>query len=388
MKKILFIIEHLNAGGAERSLVDILTNLDYSKYTVDLLLVQGTGDYEKEIPDKVNIILYSLEKAFGRFTTVLKNSIKNQDSFSFWFRIIYHICSLTKWSNLKYTKKLFKNVNKEYDCIVACRQSFICNELAAYVFHSKKKISWWHHGELDMTPDGITRLKQSYSFIDTIVAVSESSAEILKNGLNISQEKIIVIPNMLCISRIKQQAQAFIPESVPGVLNIVSVGRFSAEKNMQLCPKIGYQLMQKGIDFMWYLIGDGDEESLLKKIVSELHLEKHFCFTGRLNNPYPYVKNADLFVHTSLVESQGIAILESMALKTPVIVVESKGPSEYIKSGYNGYLVDNDAESIAELISEINDNQELLAQLSARGYETVKSFSPESTMTLVDRVLS
>ena len=190
MKKILFIIEHLNAGGAERSLVDILSYLDYSRYNVDLLLVQGTGDYAKEIPDEVNIILYSLDKAFGRFTTVLRNSIKNHDFFSFWFRIIYHISSLTKWSNLKYTKKLFKNVNKEYDCIVACRQSFICNELAAYVFNSKKKISWWHHGELDMTPDGIIRLKQSYSFIDTIVAVSESSAEIVRDGFDLAQEKI------------------------------------------------------------------------------------------------------------------------------------------------------------------------------------------------------
>ena len=64
-KKILFINGHLDSGGCERSLIDVLKKLDYKKYEVDLLLLEHTGDYLEEVPEEVNIKVYSLDNAFG-----------------------------------------------------------------------------------------------------------------------------------------------------------------------------------------------------------------------------------------------------------------------------------------------------------------------------------
>ena len=117
---------------------------------------------------------------------------------------------------------------------------------------------------------------------------------------------------------------------------LCSVGRFSPEKNMAICPEIGKKLQEKGVDFVWYLIGDGDQLDEVKAEVVKLGLDDLFVFTGQITSPYPYVAAADIFIHPSLVESQGIAILEAMALRTPVVVVNSGGPREYIKPGENG----------------------------------------------------
>ena len=85
-RTILFINGHLEAGGCERSLTDVLKNINYDKYEVDLLLLERRGDYLEEIPQEVNIKLYSLDNAFGSLIPCLKQAIKRKKGKSFFFR--------------------------------------------------------------------------------------------------------------------------------------------------------------------------------------------------------------------------------------------------------------------------------------------------------------
>ena len=89
MKKILFINGHLKVGGCEKSLLDVLNHFDYSKYEVDLLLLEEGIDYLEYLIQSVRVFRYPLEKAFGQFSDVIKESIKNKDWFSLRFRLIY-----------------------------------------------------------------------------------------------------------------------------------------------------------------------------------------------------------------------------------------------------------------------------------------------------------
>ena len=84
-KNILFINGHLDVGGCERSLVDVLKNIDYSKYNVDLLLLEHKGDYIEEVPKEVEVKLYSLDDAFGPLLSSLSKAVKQKDWFSFFF---------------------------------------------------------------------------------------------------------------------------------------------------------------------------------------------------------------------------------------------------------------------------------------------------------------
>lgn len=108
---------------------------------------------------------------------------------------------------------------------------------------------------------------------------------------------------------------------------------------------------------------------------------------GKKSNPYPYIVRADIMVHPSLVESQGITLLESMVLKTPVIAVASKGPQEFINTGENGYLVDNNAEEIAHTIEMLYTNTSLRKLIADNAAKDVRRFGCEEIMKKINNIL-
>ena len=274
-----------------------------------------------------------------------------------------------------------------YDIIIAYRPG-ICTELAAFTFHGKKKISWWHHGCMNFSGKSADVLEMSYRQMDSIVAVSSSSALLVAKKFPVIKSKIKVIPNMIVSNELYIKSKRFEPkEFQKSGFKIISVGRMSPEKNMIQCPYIAYFLKVRGIKFKWILIGDGAEEQKVKNAIKQLDLQDDVIMIGRKSNPYPYIAIADLLVHPSLVESQGITLLESMVLKTPVIAVASQGPQEFIKSGVNGYLVENDAEKIAKKIEMLYTNTSLRLQITENAVEDVQRFESKEIMEKIQEVL-
>ena len=386
-KTILFINGHLDAGGCERSLVDVLKNMDYDKYDVDLLLLEHTGDYLNEVPKNVRVFLYSLDNAFGRLDECLIRAIKKRDYFSFWFRVNYFLWKKIGPYFAEKMKKLFSDLREDYDIIIAYRPG-ICTDLAAFIFCGEKKISWWHHGTMNITGKSKESLNKAYQKMDKVVSVSKSCKKMLEKNFPDIKEKIIVIPNMIIPDELTQKAKLYRTQEFQDAnLKIVTVGRMSYEKNMILCPEIAVQLKNSGIDFRWILIGDGEEENHIREKIHKYGLQKNLVMIGRKNNPYPYIANADIMVHPSLVESQGIVILESMALSTLVIAVESSGPSEFIKSGDNGYLVKPNVCEIVELIKSIYNNIQFVKFDTSNGLKTVYEFTPEYVMKKIEMLI-
>ena len=385
-KTVLFINGHLDAGGCERSLIDVLKNIDYEEYDVDLLLLEHMGDYRDEVPKDVNVILRSIDYAFGGFISCIKRSIIRKDWFSFYFRIYYILGDKVNHRFWRRLKKLFKEVRCNYDIIVAYRPG-ICTELAAFAFQGNKKISWWHHGCMNFSGKSADLLGISYRQMDSIVAVSSSSALLVAETFPDIQNKIEVIPNMIVPTELYNKSKQFEPKEFQNSdLKIISVGRMSPEKNMILCPHIANLLKKSGISFRWILIGDGEEESKVKNAIEQLHLQNNVIMVGKKSNPYPYIVNADIMVHPSLVESQGITLLESMVLRTPVIAVASKGPQEFINTGENGYLVDNNAEEIAHTIEMLNTSTSLRKLIADNAAKDVQRFGCEEIMQKIKEI--
>ena len=91
MKKILFVNGHLNVGGVEKSLIDILKNINYEKYEVDLILFEDLGDYHEELPDGVNLIFIDLKKTYGSTFKCLQKALIDKNYFII-FVSIYRKC--------------------------------------------------------------------------------------------------------------------------------------------------------------------------------------------------------------------------------------------------------------------------------------------------------
>lgn len=376
-KKLLFINGHLNAGGCERSLVDLLQHLDYSSYQVDLLLLEGMGDYSAELPTEVQVHLYTLGRAFGPLGVCLKRAVVTRDWFSLRFRLIHLLSGYFGKRCLSLSRRLFPTCSGTYDAVIAFRQG-ICTDLAAYTFRGKKRISWWHHGEFIYESRQASGINQAFKRMDAVVAVSESCARLVREHFPLAERKVTVIPNMISVDRIAERAECPCDPAFPeGKFKIVSVARISPEKNFNLCVEAARELQHRGISFSWIIVGDGEQYKEIRDRIDSKGLSEHVRMVGRKINPYPWIKAADIMVHPSLVESQGISILEAMALSKPVIAVKSSGPMEFIESGLNGFLADDDPLQIADLILQIMNDADLAETLAREANQTARQYSPE-----------
>ncbi len=168
-KKILFINGHLNTGGVEKSLIDILQHLDYEKYEADLLLLEELGDYIDLVPNQVHIDCRCLQNTYGSVKESLTRCIRAKDWFCLRMRLIFLIQKFFGQKMIRLGKNLLTD-GTHYDCVVGFR-SGICTEIAAWAVNADRRITWWHHGEMNVDP---RNYYASASYCDQIAVVSEA----------------------------------------------------------------------------------------------------------------------------------------------------------------------------------------------------------------------
>lgn len=379
MKKVLFINGHLNSGGVERSLVDILCHLDYSKYEVDLLLLEGTGDYLAEVPKEVHIIERDLHNTYGSLFSSLVRCIRKKDYMCLKMRLSFFLRKYLKEKALKKTAGILIGKHK-YDIAVGFRPG-ICSELVAYSVNADKKVIWWHHGEFNVDAEAYNKL---CSKVDDVVAVSKCCCKMIADHCPEAVDKLIFIPNMIDRQRLVNKCD-FNPYEDEDIFRIVSVGRLSPEKHFENAVHAAAALKENGIAFKWHFVGDGIERSNLEQLVRKYGLENCAIFEGTQKNPYPYIKNADLFAHPSYVESQGLSILEALAFGIPSVVTESSGALEYLVSGENAILTKQNPEDFAKKVLEISVDRELYQRIK-EGTILPKQYSNGMVMERIENI--
>ena len=381
MKKLLFINGHLNTGGVEKSLLDVLTHLDYDRYDVDLLLLEELGDSTDELPQQVHVNLRCVKNTYGPFVDSLLRCVRQQDWFCFQMRLIFLLMKFFGQKQIKLAQKLLTG-NKHYDCVIGFRPG-ICTQIAAFAVHGDKRITWWHHGEINVDHDSYLEAADT---CDELAVVSGACRAMLANAFPSLASKLTIVPNRLDADAVRRKAMAFQPCGPEHLLHIVTLCRLSPEKHIENAIVAAAKLKEVGILFQWHMVGGGSIENDLRNAAKAAGVADVFLFEGNQPNPYPFLKNASLFVHPSYVESQGLVVLEAMALGIPCVVTKSLGPCEFIEDGVNGILTEQSPESLAEKVLEMLTNRVL--------YEWIKSntccpeqFSPGRVMQKIDRLL-
>lgn len=379
MKKILFINGHLNTGGVERSLVDVLRHMDYEKYAVDLLLLEDTGDYASELPPEVNVLFRDLHNTYGSFASSVRRCIAARDWMCLRLRTLFLLRKFLGSRALKSAATLLLGEH-HYDCVIGFRPG-ICADLAGYSVKAKRRITWWHHGEfyVDCVAYGAM-----CSRMDAVAVVSRACREMLQDHLPKLADKLICVPNMLDASAILQKV-----EHTPYAKNdlcIVSVGRFAPEKHFENIVPAAKALQAMNLAFMWHIVGDGSERARVEMLITENGLKDYVILEGSKTNPYPYMKYADLFVHPSYIESQGMTVLEAMALGVPCVVTKSRGPCEFIEDGINGLLTEQSPESLTEKVLSILTDKTLFQSIKEN---TVcpEQFAPDRVMKQIEELI-
>ena len=387
-KRLLFVNGHLNVGGVEKSLVDLVKAIDYDKYEVDLVLFEELGDYIDEIPKSVNIKFYDLTNTYGAFFKCILSNLKPNKFKYLFIRIIFNLKRIFGVGAISLLKSLFKDLGT-YDYAIAYRIG-ICSEFVAYIVDAKKKISWWHHGSYDYNQKQTKTIDQVYDKFDYVVSVSQGCKDMILENVNISPQKIVVIPNIIDFEDIQKKSLEKIEDNLfdKDFINIVSIGRLSPEKGMINCVLSCKQLIDLGYKIKWFLIGDGVEYEKIKTEIENNKLEGYVFLLGRKKNPYSYLRHADIYVHPSYVESMSITVLEAMCLDKPVVVARSIGPSEFIRDGENGLLVDASVDGIVNGVKKLMYDKNLLNRICSKDKKLLDKYRKENILSKLYQLIS
>lgn len=379
MKKILFINGHLNTGGVERSLVDILRHIDYTKYTVDMLLLEEEGDYLGELPVEDSVLFRDIHNTYGNVLSSLRRCVASRDWMCLQLRLLFLLRRFVGAGALKPAANILLGKH-HYDCVIGFRPG-ICSDLAAYSVQADRKITWWHHGQINVDRAAYADMCRE---MDAVAVVSRSCADMLQDQLPTLADKLVCIHNMLDMGTIMQKA-AKSPYN-DHRLHLVSVGRLAPEKHFEHIIPTAMALKSRSFQFIWHIVGEGTERTGLELLIAQNALADCVVLEGSKPNPYPYMKHADLFVHPSYVESQGLAVLEAMTLGVPCVVTKSRGPCEFIEDGINGILTEQSSEDLTAKVLEILRDKALYQRIK-ENTACPEQFHPKRIMEQIEALM-
>jgi glycosyltransferase involved in cell wall biosynthesis len=365
MKKIIIVYNTMCIGGSTTSLLSILSNLDYKKFKVDLLLAKNEDDLTALIPKEVNL----LQEAYPQNLSNLKRRSIISNLKYLYGKMISHnkdkrnniMGQIMTYENAKFSRK----IETEYDVAISFLENFPANYVSKNI-KAKRKITWIH---VDYIGAGfIPKIdKKCYNNFDRFVLVSEQCLDSFNKSFPQYSDKSIVIQNILLTNTIKGLANESVDFKIDkDYLNIVTVCRITFEhKGLDRVVKALAKLKSENIEnnIRWYVIGDGADFSKLAEMIKEYDLNDKIILLGEKKNPFPYVAHMDAFLLPSRYEGKPMAVTEAQMLGIPPVVTEYASAKEQISNMYDGIIVENTDDSIFFVLKNISEDPDMLISL-------------------------
>ncbi|MBO5955124.1 MAG: glycosyltransferase, partial [Clostridia bacterium] len=355
-KKILFVLNQMGAGGIAKSLSNLLFHLEKYKdeYEVDLFLLRKDGCYMQDIPSYVNVLeAKGILKLFGA-------SQRDTKKFGKWqYFCRYIVACWTKlfgnYIPLKIGAKQNK-LNKQYDLAVAFAHTQGGRDMAAVSVEfvldgvkANKKCDVMHGDvviENLLTKATIKRLKK----FDKVFSVSQSCSKQVKERceelINISDYLYNTQRNDIIINKSQSDVKLY-----DNNFNMVMVSRLENQKaHLRFLP-IVKRLHNEGFEFNLNIVGDGILKEEIKEYLNNNNMNDYVKMFGQQSNPFPYIKQSDLFVLVSYYEAAPMVYNEAQLLKVPVFTTDIISAKEMV--GDLGFVCDNTEEDIYVKLKEV-----------------------------------
>lgn len=382
-ESILFVINSMGCGGAEKSLLSLLSLLDYAKYDVTLQMFRRGGMFEELLPQEVHIrkdldyivfcgkspvkqlFSFDLRRMTARVRTslFLRSNVKNgrplHDAQAYW----------------KYSAAAYDPLPESYDVAIAWGQGMPTHFVAEKV-QAKKKFAWvnadyenvGHNKDFD---------RKYYAAFAGIICVSNKLCLTLQEVFPEYAAKTMTIYDINNPATIFAMADQ--PCSLPneGNLTLVTVGRLVPQKGYDIAAKAAWLLKERGVKFHWYVVGGGDNAPI-EKDIAQYGIRDCFTLLGAKANPYPYMKAADIYVQTSKFEGYCLTLAEARMLKVPCVTTNFDVVYAQMIDGENGLVVEMNAEAVADGIIHLATDQEL--------YQHIKSYQEQEKKGNVEEI--
>lgn len=362
MIRLLFLINSLGGGGAERVLVNLVNNMDSEKYDISVRALVDDGPNKK----------------------YLSNNIKYDFIFHKQFRGLNYIDRIP--GIYKYA------VRGEYDVIIAYLHG-VWTRIVAKAPENQRTIAFLHANmhESVFMKDLVRRNKVEECFknYNSIVAVSESVRKSFVEVTGISKNTCVKyntfnIPFILECSK-EKDCRLLRNEKM---ITLCSVGKLEPVKGLDRMIRVLARLKENGICFTWNVVGEGAEKDKLDNMVNKYGLNDQVLFCGYDNNPYKYIANSDLFVCPSYSEGFSSVVAESVIIGTPVITTDCSGMKEILgENNEYGLVVDNNEDSLFRTLKTIAQDDKLLKEYKEKVKRRASFFSMQNTVSEVEKLI-
>ena len=367
MKKILFLIHDLGQGGAEKVLVNLVNNMDHTKFDVTVMTLFDCGENRQFLHPKV------------KYKTWCKKMVPGNS----------HLMKILS------PKRLHKLIIREkYDIEIAYLEGPCARVISGCTDPTVRLVSWIHIEQhtakrAAQSFRSIAEAKKCYRKFQKIICVSKTVQEDFQRVLGI-EASYEVLYNTNESNEIIQLSEEIIHDIKfdTNKINLVGVGKLLKNKGFDRLLRIEKRLLDEQYPICLSILGDGIQKTELQKYVQDNKMDEEVKFLGYQLNPYKYVAKYDLFVCASFAEGFSTAATEALIVGTPVCTVEVSGMKEMLgENNEYGLVVENNEEALYQGIKKLLDDSELLKHYKKKAEERGKMFSTEKTVNAVQDML-
>lgn len=366
MKRILFLIHDLMGGGAEKVLVNLVNNFDYSKFDVTVMSLFDVGINKTNLRKEVHY-KYVYKKVFRGNQHFMKLFTPEQ---------------LHKWF-----------IKEEYDVEIAYLEGPCARIISGCQNKKTKLVSWIHctmrsKKQISGAFRSYSEATSCYKRFDKIVFVSKDTQDCFVRYCNVNQN-MCVLYNTNETEQIVMDANEVADEiKEDNSIKLIGTGKLEKLKGFDRIIRIHKKLLVDGYHINTYILGMGSEKENLRRLTENLGVSDNVHLLGYQSNPHRFVSKCDLFVCASFSEGFSTAATEALIVGTPVCTVEVSGMEEMLgENNEYGIVTENSEEALYEGIKKLLDNPELLTHYKKQAEIRGQYFSTENTVRAVEDML-
>ena len=298
-------------------MVNLSNEIAARGYVVDLVLVTAAGPYLEEVADGVRVVDLGAASVTRSVPALVR-----------YFRQAKPSLVISALSHANLVAIFARMLARIPARVIISERSVLFAPWMPKVVFKERVVRW--------------SMKFLYPFADGIVAISRGVQDDIEKWVALPPGRVKTIYNPVVTKELTKLAAAPVPhpwledDRVPVILG---AGRLTAQKDFPTLIK-AFAIVRKQRPCRLVILGEGELRGKLEALVAELGLSGDVLMPGFIDNPFPWMKGADLFVFSSIFEGLGGVLIQAMACGTPVISTDCpSGPSEILEDGKWGRLV-------------------------------------------------
>lgn len=368
-KRLLIVNNNLDLGGIQKSLINLLWELDKRNlYDIDLFLFSNTGEYKTGIPSSIKVIE---SNKFIKTLGVSQRDSKKIGVFYYFFRGVstFYARIVDRRLPVKFILSTQKKM-RNYDVAISFMQDSnehslygCCNSFVLDRVNAKRKIAFVHCDFLNYGNNWLNRLL--YEKFDAVAAVSEGCKENFIKANPKLKNNVFTVLNCQNYDEIEKLSKVNCMVYENAYLNIITAARISSEKGIIRTINVIEKLVKDNKNVLWHIVGSGSLESEVKAIIRSKKLERKIILYGNQYNPYRYMKNANLLLVPSFHEAAPMVFEEAKYLGVPILTTKTVSAIEMVERNGAGWVCENNEEGIYNCLKYILDNQNELTRVKS-----------------------